>query len=145
MNNDLQIGSVYFHKNYIFEDGTVRDKFLICVGYAPNRKPLICLTTSKQWHFQEKGAFLSTDFLFIKANRYLFKKDTWVVFKDVKIFNGCSSNLKYKGNLRNENIKTIQKGILNSKDVPQLIKEGLKNQVKGLDISQLAEKFHIKK
>jgi hypothetical protein len=92
----LTPGTIFLHRNFVFEDGTTKDKFLIVVG-AHQDKVVTAKTTSRGHRYRN-------DFGCQAGNRFpaflltlgccCFQKNTWVCLGD--FYEMDSSNLQLK-------------------------------------------------
>lgn len=117
---------VYHWKEYVFEDGTSKDKYWVSLNCMINQKEYhAVLPTSKV----EKHKFNTIDTLIIKSGSSIhFKVDTLLDFKKLKINNKIeiekaftNNNFTYLGLLEQELQKKIEDTILNSETLSQIL------------------------
>ena len=82
MNN--VIGSIYFHKEFEFQDGTIGEKLFVTVN-SPSAQEnyLVCRTTSREkppYRLRRQGCDAKRNYFMFFSKDDLFKKDTWVQF-----------------------------------------------------------------
>jgi len=117
---------VYHWKEYVFEDGTSKDKYWVSLNCMINQKEYhAVLPTSKV----EKHKFNTIDTLIIPSGSSIhFKVDTLLDFKKLKINNKIeiekaftNNNFTYLGLLEQELQKKIEDTILNSETLSQIL------------------------
>ena len=117
---------VYHWKEYVFEDGTSKDKYWVSLNCMINQKEYhAVLPTSKV----EKHKFNTIDTLIIPSGSSVhFKVDTLLDFKKLKINNKIeiekaftNNNFIYLGLLEQELQKKIEDTILNSETLSQIL------------------------
>ena len=81
MNGAFEIGAVLHHRNFPFDDGTTKNKYLVVLGAKPGCDYLCALTTSKQWKMKSEGGCHHrprTYFFIPGGGKSFFPKNTWV-------------------------------------------------------------------
>lgn len=78
-------GTVYLHKDFLFADGTTKDKYLVVLGNLKNGIVLAAKTTSQGHHYRNDFGCQSANrfaAFFFPANSTCFQKNTWVCLSD---------------------------------------------------------------
>ncbi|MCY4245715.1 MAG: hypothetical protein OXU31_08010 [Gammaproteobacteria bacterium] len=129
MAGELKIGAVLRHRDFEFEDGTKRDKYLVVLGAKPGRDYLCALTTSKQWRIKaERGC---QRYFFVRGDgKNFFPKDTWVVLSAPVIMSRAEAAakimkdiLQIEGNLKENIIGEIRHCLKGSRDISRKQKQ----------------------
>ena len=141
MNN--VIGSVYFHKEFEFQDGTVGEKLFVIVNSpsAPENY-LVCRTTSREkppYRLRRQGCDEKRNYFMFFSKDDLFKKDTWVQFDRIFEFTTeqmlqgkFGHKIKYMGCLKPNNVRAVLNCILKSEDVMQKHLTSIRKALKSL-------------
>ena len=93
----MEVGSVYRHANFKFDDGGVDDKLLVVLSKgdaSAGKNFIVCVTTSKPYPPERKihespgcqgggEVQFQEHYYFFKAKQDLFEFDTWVQFRQV--------------------------------------------------------------
>jgi len=122
----ITYGSVIYHHEFPFPDGTTRGKLLIVVGFKKGQNPLICLTTSKAPDppitpgcHSSRGLFLCA-----KLQRDCWDKNTYALIWQVGELlpkyvqaESWKAHTKIVGCLSKETIGGIKNCILSSEDL----------------------------
>ena len=99
----MKIGSIWFHENFPFEDGSKGQKLIVIVSQK-NDTHLICKTTSRKNNYRqrEEGCFANKGYYMIPENKDWFTKDTWIQFDIIYRFKitEISEHITRKGNLK---------------------------------------------
>ena len=73
-------GTIYLHKDFVFADGSTKDKFLVVLGNLNNGVVLVAKTTSQGHHYRNDFGCQSANrfaAFFFPANSTCFQKNTW--------------------------------------------------------------------
>jgi len=86
----MKPGMVLFCKNFVFEDGTHKNKLFIILSHPRDNICLAVKTTSqKKWRDDKKEGCNNKDgYFFVKgsSNNKFFEEDTWVIMEQVLLF-----------------------------------------------------------
>ena len=140
----MDVGSIYLHDKFKFEDGSEKKKFFVVVspGLNDNENYLVCRTTSKEkppYRIKKQGCDAKKNYFMLLQNDDWFEKNTWVQFDRIYVFkvqqllkDRFDKQVTYKANLKPKNVRAILNCILRSRDVPQNQKTMIKNNLKEL-------------
>ena len=124
----MEVGSVWFHKKFKFEDNQEGKKLIIVVSYQ-KEFCLVCKTTSKEkipYRIKQRGCNSKYSNFCLFSGEDFFKEDTWIQFK--LLYKLRISDLfqeKVKGNLshittlKNQTIKAVLSCMLSSEDIQE--------------------------
>ena len=129
MNATFHPGTVLHHRDFQFEDGTKRDKYLIILGANPGCDCLCVLTTTQQWKLEsQRGCHHKprTYFFIPGDGKNFFLKNTWVVLSDPVIMSntaiiqkGMENTITVEANLKENITGEIRNCLKGSKDISQ--------------------------
>ena len=124
----MKVGSIYFHKDFKFPDGTTGEKLFIVVN-SPSKGEnyLVCKTTSREkppHRLRQRGCDEKRNYFMFFPKDDWFLIDTWVQFDKIFEFtvgkllqDKFGGNLKHKSSLKSVNIRAVLSCILRSEDV----------------------------
>ena len=108
----MEVGSIYFHKDFKFPDGTTGEKLFVVVN-SPSKTEsyLVCKTTSKEkppYRLRRPGCDEKRNYFMFFSGQDNFPTDTWIQFDKIYEFTTeellrdkfGKSNIKYKGHLK---------------------------------------------
>ena len=129
MNGEFKIGAVLHYRDFEFEDGTIRDKFMVVLGAKPDCDYLCALTTSKQWILKAERCCHHTPrtyFFIPEDKKHFFEKDTWIVLSDPVMMSrakvmqkGMTGKLKVRANLNQNITEEIRNCLKASRDISE--------------------------
>ncbi len=129
----MKIGSIWFHKNFPFEDSSKGKKLIVIVGQK-NDTHLMCKTTSQESTYRQRdeGCFDSKGYYMIFANNDWFTKDTWIQFDIIYQFKitEISKDITSKGDLKPSTKRDMLECILKSEDVGQEYLDIIRSNIK---------------
>ena len=139
----MNVGSVYFHREFKFSDSTTGEKLFVVVNSPSNTENyLVCKTTSQEkppYRLRKQGCFAEKNYFMFFAKDDWFNKDTWIQFDRIFEFETMKllqdkfgGKAEYKTVLKPNNIRAILKCILKSEDVPQIYLSSIKKTLKAL-------------
>ena len=78
----MNAGTVLFFKDFIFRDGSSKDKLIIILNSPQNNEPFLFCPTTSQQHRRKSilGCHSEDNYYFIDERQDNFIKNTWVVF-----------------------------------------------------------------
>ena len=137
------VGSIYFHKEFEFQDGTIGEKLFVIVN-SPSAQEnyLVCKTTSREkppYRLRRQGCDEKRNYFMFSSKDDWFKKNTWIQFD--KIFEFTAERLlqdrfghktKYMDCLKPNNIRAVLNCILKSEDVMQKHLASIRKTLKSL-------------
>ncbi len=137
----MEVGSVWFHKKFKFQDSQEGKKLIIIVSYQ-KEFCLVYKTTSKEkipYRTKKRGCNLKYSNFCLFSGDDFFKKDTWVQFKLLyKLEVGELFQEKRKGSLnhittlKNQTIRAILICMLASKDIQEQYLDAIKVSLNNL-------------
>ncbi|MDZ7723238.1 MAG: hypothetical protein U5R06_10645 [candidate division KSB1 bacterium] len=73
-----------FFKDFIFKDGSSKDKLVIILNHPKGEEPYLLCTTTSQKHTRKKelGCHAKENYFYIDQDQDGFIKNTWVVSLD---------------------------------------------------------------
>lgn len=126
MRGEFKIGAVLHHRDFPFEDGTTRNKYLVLLGANPGCDYLAVLTTSKIGRRRAvRGCHHtpSTNF-FLPGGETFFARDTWLVLsapriikREEMITKGIAKIIELQANLHADTTAAIRNCLRDSKDI----------------------------
>lgn len=129
MRGELRIGAVLHHHNFKFENGMIRNKYLVVLGAKPECDYLCALATTQQWKMKaDRGCHHTprTHFFIPGDGKNFFSKDTWIVLSEPRIMSrgeviqkGWQKILQVEGNLKDNIAGEIRNCLKSSKDISQ--------------------------
>lgn len=130
---ELKAGSIFIVKKFVFDNGIVKQKFIVQLNNPrKNESCLFCLTTSQEKRDRKKypiGCQRNSKYFFIRKCNY-FEKDTWLELDRVfdydygKILNFClNENLIYKDKIDDDCLVEIKDCIGKSIDIDEQLLE----------------------
>lgn len=132
MASDLRIGAVLDWDDFVFPDGSSKDKLLLVLGAKQGHNYLLVLATSKphQRHF-EPGCNAGDGYYFIPGGgKDFFNKDTWIILSEPQIANAAEMLSAFMGrrvrvidNLRDQLTNAIRNCLKLVDDVSQVHKD----------------------
>lgn len=78
-------GTIYLHKEFLFADGTTKDKYLVVLGNLEKGIVLVAKTTSKGHHYRNDFGCQSANrfaAFFFPASSTCFQKNTWICLSE---------------------------------------------------------------
>lgn len=115
------------HRDFPFEDGTKRNKYLVVLGEKPGLGYLCVLATTKQWVMKaEYGCHHNprTHFFITGDGKNFFQRDTWLVLSHSVIMSsadmidkGFANVIEVAGNLKENITGEIRNCLKMSKDI----------------------------
>lgn len=81
----MKPGTIYLHKDFVFQDGTTKDKYLVVLGNLNNGTVLVAKTTSQGHHYRiDFGCQSANRFpaFFFPVSSRCFQKNTWVCLSE---------------------------------------------------------------
>ena len=139
----MNVGSVYFHKEFKFSDGTTGEKLFVVVN-SPGKTEnyLVCKTTSKEkppHRLRKQGCSAEKNYFMLFPKDDWFNKDTWIQFDRIFEFETMKllqdkfgDKAEYKADLKPKNIRAILKCILKSEDIPPIYSSSIKKTLNAL-------------
>ena len=139
----MEVGSVYFHKDFKFPDGGTGEKLFIVVN-SPDKKEnyLVCKTTSREkppYRLRQQGCDENRNYFMFLAKDDWFSKDTWVQFDRIFEFTAgkllqdkFGRKLEHKASLKPVSIRAVLNCILKSEDVMERHLKSIKKALKSL-------------
>lgn len=111
---------VYHWTNFLFEDGTSKDKYFISLNCTIDDQDILVVLPTSQFDKKYKDSdYYLQDTVIIEADTSIyFDKKTVIDFKNIKTVNHQNINenlVNYKGLLEKDIIKEIETTIANSK------------------------------
>lgn len=81
----MNFGEVVVWENYLFPNGTIRDKIGVCLNRPADDTPaVLAFTTSKVGRFAATpGCSVDPHFFFVRRTPSLFSTDTWILLQKV--------------------------------------------------------------
>ena len=79
-------GTIYLHKDFLFADGTTKDKYLVVLGNLKDGIVLVAKTTSQGHHYRNDFGCQSANrfaAFFFPAKSTCFQKNTWVCLSEL--------------------------------------------------------------
>lgn len=137
-------GTILFHKNFVYEDGTAGRKYLILLNTPKKNDPyLVVKTTSQRKNKpQTAGCIERLSLFFIPARTAFFPVDTWVQLYSLEAvdqdYATKSPHIEEVGNLKQEVIAGIIDCLLKTQgdDIPayqmKLLKPPVDSKIKEL-------------
>ena len=129
MNGEFKIGAILHYRDFEFEDGTKRDKFMVVLGAKPDCDYLCALTTTKKWKMKaDRGCHHNprTHFFIPGDGKNFFRKDTWLVLSEPRIMSrvevmqkGMEKILQVKTNFEQNITGEIRNCLKASKDISE--------------------------
>ncbi len=140
----MNVGSIYLHEEFKFEDGS-RGRKLFVVVNSPKKTEnyLVCKTTSQEsppYRVKKQGcsAPQRNYFMFFAKDDW-FEKDTWIQFDELYEFeitkllqDAFGGKAKYMAELNPNNTRAILNCILKSEDISQIHLSSIKSTLKVL-------------
>ena len=138
----MDVGSIYIHEEFKFEDGSTGTKLFVVVN-SPNKTEnyLVCKTTSKEnppYRVKRQGCSAPEKnyFMFFARDDW-FKKNTWIQFDSLYEFEAgqllkdkFGGKAKYQANLKAVNTRAVLNCILKSNDIPKKYLDTIKKTLK---------------
>lgn len=139
----MEVGSVYFHKNFKFSDGTTGEKLFVVVNSPSGTENyLVCRTTSRErppYRLKRRGCDEKRNYFMFFIIDDWFSKDTWMQFDRIFEFSGekllqdkFGGYMEYKGSLKPGNIRAVLNCILRSEDVMEKYLLSVRRTLKSL-------------
>lgn len=78
-------GTIYLHKEFLFADGTSKDKYLVVLGNLKNGIVLVAKTTTQGHHYRNDFGCQSANrfaAFFFPAKSTCFPKNTWICLSE---------------------------------------------------------------
>lgn len=127
MNGELKLGAILHHKDFEFQDGSKKNKYLVVLGAQPDYDYLCVLTTSQQGkRGSERGCHHKPHtYFFIPADgKNSFLRNTWlllsspvIISKAEMIKKGIENIIQTKDNLKQPLIGEIRNCLKASRDI----------------------------
>lgn len=127
MGKEVGLGAILHHRNFMFKDGSEKNKYLVILGAKPNHDYLCVLTTTSQWiRKRQKGCHHKPrTYFFIPQNTAnFFSKDTWLILSKPRILSRpkmlekrTEKIIQVKGNLNDTLTADICKCLTDSEDL----------------------------
>ena len=78
-------GTIYLHKNLVFQDGETGIKYLILLNEPQRTDPFLCVKTTSQKKNRPEipGCIKPQSLFFIPARKTFFVSDTWVQLYEI--------------------------------------------------------------
>lgn len=139
----MEVGSIYFHKDFKFQDGTTGEKLFIVVN-SPSKTEnyLVCRTTSRAkppYRLRRPGCDAQRNYFMFFPRDNWFSKETWVQFDEIFEFttekllqDRFGGSVEHKGYLKPVNIRAVLNCILKSEDVMEKYLISIKRTLKSL-------------
>ena len=133
MSGELKVGAIFYHRDFEFEDGTKRNKYLVVLGAKPDHDYLCVLTTTQQRKNKaERGCHHKprTYFFIPGDGKNFFPKNTWIVLSNPFIMNrsevikkGMQNIVQIKANLKDNIAGEIRNCLKSSRDISKKQRE----------------------
>jgi hypothetical protein len=78
-------GTIYLHKDFVFADGTTKDKYLVVLGNLNNGIVLVVKTTSQGHRYRNDFGCQSANrfpAFFLPVSSKCFQKNTWICLSE---------------------------------------------------------------
>ena len=132
MAGEMKVGAILHYKNFPFENGTTKNKYLVVLGAKPNSDYLCALATSQKHRRKSvTGCHLQPyAYFFVEGGgKNFFPLDTWIILsnpvtmkKNEVIKKGFDNILEVKFNLVENITGEIRNCLKRSEDISQVHK-----------------------
>ena len=127
MSGELKVGAIFHHRDFEFEDGTKRNKYLVVLGAKPDHDYLCALTTSQQRKKKTEWGCHPNPYCYFYIpgdGKNFFPKNTWIILSEPVIMSrveaiekGMQNIVHIEANLKDNIAGEIRNCLKSSRDI----------------------------